>query len=494
MNINDTLNKLEQELYSNQAMAPNEMLLIESVKGGLWRVDRTNRLYHGKGAKLFFAELVGKYDAFRLNGKLEEEIDFNRVERIKSAFKALEHIFHANTNHSPSPKKFLDLSVLSSSDSSPRSNNSSPRRSPRSEQSSPRYEELNTSKGMLRLSLKNSSKDTSPRTPLQSPPDSHRGERKGSRTSSPRSTVEPPKLVRILSAKFITTPVNTVHRNLWLKVAYLSGDIKVMNDPCLYDYDYFQRESFVPLLEKGAIELRVDPLSNRRLYYHANWISLDSKDVTIGKIYVASAPFFYNCEFYKKDLRGHFWESMFKSEVSVIVDLTYVESKDCAIFIPMRDRQVIEYDSFMKMKYKVKRESSNLVNRVNYVLLSATSINDEKVLESKKIEMFQYQDIPENGVIPFDKLDFLTDKTLLSHSDPQKSLFVVSRLGVGIAGLFLVAMCLKKMKNEKKLTHENKIDAIEHFISLGRRQRGPSFVSTFEQLEHLVGFADYLLS
>jgi hypothetical protein len=356
MNINDTLNRLEQELYSNQAMAPNEMILIEPVKGGLWRVERTNRLYHGKGAKQFFVELVGKYDAFRLNGKLEEEIDFNRVERIKSAFKALEHIFHGNTNHSPSPKKLLDLSVLSSSESSPRSNNSSPRRSPRSEQSSPRYEELNSSKGMLRLSLKNSSKDTSPRSPLQSPPDSHRGERKGSRTSPPRSIVEPPKLVRILSAKFITTPVNTVHRNLWLKVAYLSGDMKVMSNPGLYDYDYFQRESFVPLFEKGAIELAVDPLRNRRLYYHANFISLESKDVTMGKIYAASAPFFYNCEIYKKDLRGHFWEAMFKSDVSAIVDLSHAESKDCAFFIPIRDRQLIEYDSSMKMKYKVRRE------------------------------------------------------------------------------------------------------------------------------------------
>jgi len=178
-----------------------------------------------------------------------------------------------------------------------------------------------------------------------------------------------------------------------------------------------------------------------------------------------------------------FWQAAFVHSAAVI-DLTTIEDQTkggVTKYYPEKLGKTVKYGKMLVTLHQIKGN------------LFFYKVKDTEIGITREIKRFRYDSWKDFSAVNLPTLQMLVKqvKTLVPNSDDI--VWIHCRAGLGRTGTLITALILEEKIQKGEITKENlDVELVKLIVSL-RKQRGPGFVQSQEQLDLLRQFAFSLL-
>lgn len=207
-------------------------------------------------------------------------------------------------------------------------------------------------------------------------------------------------------------------------------------------------------------------------YLHANHVKLGGRHFIAAQYPIFPESFWKVC----KDSR-------------LIIDLTNQADMNKGLFAYAQDN-TIAFSGDTLQVYREKKKEIDKLNATHY--LYKIKENNSSKEEISVMERLHYKAWPDFGGINAEDLDALVDQINQNPTNSDLPVVVHCRAGVGRTGTIIVASVLKPMILAGTVTPFNLKEKMGEIILEGRKQRGPMFVQSYDQLQALCEWCNVL--
>lgn len=212
-----------------------------------------------------------------------------------------------------------------------------------------------------------------------------------------------------------------------------------------------------------------------RYYLHANHVTLEGRHFIAAQYPLLPKQFWQVCK-----------------ESRLIVDLTNNGDMNKGLIAYASDGEVVfEEEGFRVERIEMGEMAELEASHYSYMIMDYCSPG-----KCDYVKRLHYKAWPDFGGVSPQDLDHLVDSINKEEDSPligsKQSVVIHCRAGVGRTGTIIVASVLKPLILAGIVTPSNLKEKMAEIILEGRRQRGPMFVQSPDQLQALCNWCDYL--